>query len=119
MNEYESFLSGYNNKVLRSDRVHPNRHHVDAFGSRCDGGVKKRFNSVSEKKGGQNLPNFLWACSMIRISRALTILIFDLGNLIGVAMVDLWDGQKKLWDNETRCKVLREMREEILLIIFF
>jgi hypothetical protein len=56
---------------------------------------------------------------MIRISRALTILIFDLGNLIGVAMVDLWDGQKKLWDNETRCKVLREMREEILLIIFF
>ena len=56
---------------------------------------------------------------MIRISRALTILIFDRGNLIGVAMVDLWDGQKKLWDNETRCKVLREMREEILLIIFF
>jgi hypothetical protein len=113
------FYVRYNNKVLRSDLLHPKRHRVDMFGNRHEGGVKKRFNSVSEKKGGQNLPNFLWACSMIRISRALTILIFDLGTRIGVAMVDLWDGQKQLWDNETRCKVLREMREEILLIIFF
>jgi hypothetical protein len=56
---------------------------------------------------------------MVSISRALTILIFDLGNLPGVAMVDLWDGQKQLWDNEARCKVLREMWEEILLITFF
>ena len=98
--------------------MHPNRHHVDAFGSRCDGGVKKRFNSVSEKKGGQNLPNFLWACSMVSISRPLSILIFDLGNLPRVAVSDMGDGQKQLWDNEAHCKVLREMREEILLIIF-
>jgi len=93
------FYVRYNNKVLRSDLLHPKRHHVDAFGSRRDGGVKKRFTSVSEKKGDQNLPNFLLACSMISISRALTILIFDLGNLISVAIVDLWDGQKQLWDN--------------------
>ena len=40
----------YNNKVLRSDRVHTNRHHVDAFGNQREGGVKKRFTSVSEKR---------------------------------------------------------------------
>ena len=50
MNEYESFFMRYNNNVLRSDLVHPKRLHVDAFGNRGEGGVKKRFTSVSEKK---------------------------------------------------------------------
>ena len=36
---------------------------------------------------------------MISISWALTILIFDFGNLPGVAMGDMWDKQKQLWDN--------------------
>ena len=72
---------------------------MDAFGNRRDGGVKKRFTSVSEKKEIITAQTFCWACSMISISRALTILIFDLGNLISVAIVDLWDGQKQLWDN--------------------
>ena len=50
MNEYKSFLSGYNNKVLRSDRVPPKRHHMDTFGNRRECGVKKRFISVSKKR---------------------------------------------------------------------
>jgi len=78
----------------------------------------KRDSFLYRKKGDQNRLYFLWACSMISISRALTILIFDFGNLPGVAMGDMWDGQKQLWDNEARCKVLRKMREEILLIPF-
>jgi len=55
---------------------------------------------------------------MISISRALMIRIFDFGNLHREAMGDMGDGQKQLWGNVARCKVLREMREEILLIIF-
>jgi hypothetical protein len=89
------FYVRYNNKVLRSDLLHLKRHRVDMFGNRHEGGVKKRFTSVSEKNGDHNRPNFLWACSMVSISRALTFLIFDLGNLPGVAMGDLWDGQKQ------------------------
>ena len=55
---------------------------------------------------------------MISISQALMIRIFDFGNLPREAMGDMGDGQKQLWGNVARCKVLREMREEILLIIF-
>jgi hypothetical protein len=36
---------------------------------------------------------------MISISWALTILIFDFGNLPSMGMGDMWDGQKQLWDN--------------------
>ena len=53
------FYVRYNNKVLRSDWDHPKRHHVDAFGNRREGGVKKRFNSVSEKKEIKTAQTFM------------------------------------------------------------
>jgi hypothetical protein len=48
------------------------------------------------KKGDKNRLYFLWAFSMVGISWALTSLIFDFGNLPGVAMGDMWDGQKTI-----------------------